>query len=426
MNVFLSVLINMTYIFSGLWGMSRVVKIKKNYILLRVVSIILLIIIQSLLSCLQIPILNLLSSLSLIFASSLIFIEHEKLTFIIYDILIFISSFIADLLATLLISTISQRTILSVLQQRNIVTARYLLACIFTFMLCNLSFIIIRRRQATLIWYEAFFYILLAVGEAATVYYIAMNILDYSSGAFIIFFLISCFILDIYIVFVFYRISIVRDTEKENALLRQQSKIQLSVYQDLQNRYVRSIKIVHDVKKHVSALEGLIQNENIEAASKYKESLYEELDKFQSAFHHSNKLLTVIINNGLIKAEQNNITIDLNIDDFNFPLISDIDLTIMLSNILDNAIEAVSKLPENQRKILFIIKKKMNCFVIHVENKYKDVQKESDGKFTSTKKGHIGIGLKNIKAAVEKYDGIFDVTVKEDSFVTSITIPYKQ
>lgn len=50
-------------------------------------------------------------------------------------------------------------------------------------------------------------------------------------------FLSGCFLLDIYIALVFYRISVVRETEKENALIRQQSDLHMSVYQDLQNRY---------------------------------------------------------------------------------------------------------------------------------------------------------------------------------------------
>ena len=55
-----------------------------------------------------------------------------------------------------------------------------------------------------------------------------------SSGMFLILFLIGCLVLDGYIVVVFYRISIVRKTEKENALLQQQSEMQLEVYSDLQ------------------------------------------------------------------------------------------------------------------------------------------------------------------------------------------------
>ena len=47
----------------------------------------------------------------------------------------------------------------------------------------------------------------------------------YSSGMFLILFLIGCLVLDGYIVVVFYRISIVRKTEKENALLQHQKPI---------------------------------------------------------------------------------------------------------------------------------------------------------------------------------------------------------
>ena len=252
-----------------------------------------------------------------------------------------------------------------------------------------------------------------------------INIQDDSSGGFIILFLSGCFLLDIYITFMFHRISVVRKTEKENALLRQQSDLQMSVYRDLQKRYERSMKIIHDAKKHVTALESLIQSENTEEAMNYKKSLYQEFDKLQLSFQHKNKILTVIINNELIKAENYNIKMQLIIDDIDMEFLSDIDITTIVSNVLDNAIEAVSELPEEKRNILFIIKEKMNCLVIHAENPYKNIE-QSKNRFLSTKNGHLGIGLKNIESVVNKYNGIFSVDISDENFVNLITIPYKK
>ena len=297
--------------------------------------------------------------------------------------------------------------------------------CIFIFILCSISFNLIRKKQSSPVWYEVIFYTVLAVGETFTTYFMVINIQDDSSGGFIILFLSGCFLLDIYIAFIFHRISVVRKTEKENALLRQQSDLQMSVYRDLQKRYERSMKIIHDAKKHVTALESLIQSENTEEAMNYKKSLYQKFDKLQLSFQHKNKILTVIINNELIKAENYNIKMQLIIDDIDMEFLSDIDITTIVSNILDNAIEAVAELPEEKRNILFIIKEKMNCLVIHSENPYKNIE-QSKNRFLSTKNGHLGIGLKNIESVVNKYNGIFSVDISDENFVNIITIPYKK
>lgn len=371
-----------------------------------------------------VPILNTLSALLLIFITTLICFKCDKKVFIVYDILIFISSFIADILATICFSVTSRNTITSVLQQHDITIARRILNCIFIFILCSISFTLIKKKQSSPVWYETIFYIILAVGETFTTYFMVINIQDDSSGGFIILFLSGCFLLDIYIAFVFHRISVVRETEKENALLRQQSDLQMSVYQDLQNRYERSMKIIHDAKKHVTALEGLIQSENTEEAMQYKKSLYREFDKLQLSFQHKNKILTVIINNELIKAESHDIKMKLIIDDVDISFLSDIDITTIVSNVLDNAVEAVAELPKEKRNILFIIKEKMNCLVIHSENPYKNLEK-SNNRFISTKSGHLGIGLKNIESTVNKYGGMFSIDISDDNFINLITIPYK-
>lgn len=423
-DIFFSILINFTFIFSGIWGISHFLEFRKNFKINLLISAFLCVG-QAFFIFMNLPMLNTFSALMLIFITTLICFKCDKKIFIIYDILIFISAFISDVLATICFSVVSRNTITSVLQQQDITISRRILNCIFIFILCSISFKLIRKKQSSPVWYEVIFYTVLAVGETITTYFMLINIQSNSSGEFIILFLSGCFLLDIYIAFVFYRISVVRETEKENALLRQQSDLQMSVYQDLQNRYERSMKIIHDAKKHVSALEGLIQSENIEEAKQYKKSLYQEFDKLQLSFHHKSKVLTVIINNELIKAENYNIKINLIIDNIDMSFLSDIDITTIVSNILDNAIEAVAELPKEKRKILFIIKEKMNCLVIHVENPYKNIE-QSKNRFVSTKSGHLGIGLKNIESTVNKYGGMFAVNISDDNFVNLITIPYKK
>ena len=422
-DIFFSILINLTYILSGICGISHFLDFRKNFKVNLLISAVLCII-QAFVIFIGVPILNTLSALLLIFITTLICFRCDRKVFIVYDILIFISSFIADVLATICFSVSSRNTITSILNQQDITTARRILDCIFIFILCSISFTLIKKKQSSPVWYEIIFYIMLAVGETFSTYFMVINIQDDSSGGFIILFLSGCFFLDIYIAFMFNRISVVRETEKENALLQQQAEIQMSVYQDLQNRYERSMKIIHDAKKHVNALEGLIQSENIVEATEYKKSLYQEFDKLQLSFQHKNKILTVIINNELIKAESHDIEMKLIIDDVDMSFMSDIDITTIISNVLDNAVKAVSELPKEKRHILFIIREKMNCLVIHAENPYENIE-QSGSRYISTKSGHLGIGLKNIESTVRKYGGMFSTDISDYNFINLITIPYK-
>lgn len=108
------------------------------------------------------------------------------------------SSFIADVLATVCFSVFSRNTITSVLQQQDITIARHILNCIFIFILCSISFTLIKKKQSSPVWYETIFYIMFDVGETFTTYFMVINIQDDSSDGFIILFLSGCFLLDIY------------------------------------------------------------------------------------------------------------------------------------------------------------------------------------------------------------------------------------
>ena len=68
----------------------------------------------------------------------------------------------------------------------------------------------------------------------------------------------------------------------------------------------------------------------------------------------------------------------------------------------------------------------MGCYLIHSENPYNYINNISGRKFLSTKQNHMGIGLTNIESAVQKYDGVLSIDIKNKKFIVSITIPEKR
>ena len=265
---------------------------------------------------------------------------------------------------------------------------------------------------------------MLATGEITVFAYVCKYIQAYSSGMFLIFFLLGCLVLDVYIVVVFYRISIVRKTEKENALLQQQSEMQLEVYSDLQQRYQNSMRTIHDAKRHVRALESLIQSDHLAEAQQYKESLFQKLNELQPSIQCDNPLLSAILNHVFLKAEQRHIALKMDLQgEEQLSMLAGVDLTTIVSNLLDNAVDAVSELPEEQRYIHFAVAFQMGEIMIRVENPTKNDLKQEGNTIVSTKEGHLGLGLKNVEMVVEKYKGNFKTYVKDGTFIAAITIP---
>ena len=423
MTLFLSnTIVSIATVLSGTWVLFQILE-RRSHFLLRVLGALGIAIVQGSIGLLQIPVLNMTSSLLMIVGTTLLCYQCKKLYFLVYDVLIVFCGFIADVFSVLLLSTYYDSSISSTLQETSLLV-RNTFACLMIFLLCQLAFTLIRKKHAIFSWYEAIFYTMLATGEIAVFAYVCKYIQAYSSGTFLIFFLLGCLVLDVYIVVVFYRISIVRKTEKENALLQQQSEMQLEVYSDLQQRYQNSMRTIHDAKRHVRALESLIQSDHLAEAQQYKESLFQKLNELQPSIQCDNPLLSAILNHVFLKAEQRHIVLKMDLQgEEQLSMLAGVDLTTIASNLLDNAVDAVSELPEEQRYIHFAVAFQIGEIMIHVENPTKNDLKREGNTVVSTKEGHFGLGLKNVGMVVKKYKGDFKTDVKDGTFIAAITIP---
>ncbi len=423
MDFLSNTIVSIATVLSGTWVLFQILE-RRSHFLLRVLGTLGIAIVQGSIGLLQIPVLNMTSAMLMIVGSTLLCYRCKKLYFLVYDVLIAFCGFLTDVLAVLVLSTYYNSSISSILQEKEYIIIRCSFTTLLTFLLCQLLFTLIRKKHAIFSWYEAIFYTMLATGEITVFAYVCKYIQAYSSGMFLIFFLLGCLVLDVYIVAVFYRISIVRKTEKENALLQQQSEMQLEVYSDLQQRYQNSMRTIHDAKRHVRALESLIQSDHLAEAQQYKESLFQKLNELQPSIQCDNPLLSAILNHVFLKTEQRHIALKMDLQgEEQLSMLAGVDLTTIVSNLLDNAVDAVSELPEEQRYIHFAVAFQMGEIMIHVENPTKNDLKREGNAVVSTKEGHLGLGLKNVEMVVKKYKGDFKIHVKDGNFVVAITIP---
>lgn len=270
---------------------------------------------------------------------------------------------------------------------------------------------------------EVLFYIILIGMEVFLLHYITSIVSDKSSGIVLLLLLAVYLAFDIYIVYLIYKISKANQYKNDLRLARQQSNMQLAVYRELSDKYHLSRAVTHDVREHIKALEGLIDNNYVDSARQYTQLLNKELDKLTPEFKVSNQILSIIINNKLAQAEKLNIDLVLDIEDLSIDFISDLDITSIFANILDNAFEACSELDEKDRVIKLTIHQINSFLVVNISNKYKKVKVDADGNYLTTKTNHEGFGLSNVKNSVERYDGVFNVETRQGMFVVKITIP---
>lgn len=402
-------------------------EIKKDKLILRITGIFGIIAVKVGIILLKIAPLNLFMSLVMCLAVIKLLYECKTRTALLYSFVYDIMTLVTDAFGVLLVSAFYGNTITETLGANDLIWHHHIWNWIMLLFLSRMISLFIRKNENINVrWHEFVFYIFLLLYEVIFFASVSSAIQDYMSGRFLIFLMLGFMILDICVMVIFNRISAARESEQRLRLMHQQEELQHQMYQELQKKYTETCKVAHDIKRHVSSLKSLIEtNGSGDKAQKYLSELTEESDRLYPALRNQNPMLEIILNTTMAKCKSNNIEFSMSIEDFEMPFISDMDMTTIFSNLFDNAIEACKEIVKSRRKIRMIMRAQMGLIVIKITNPCADFN-ISDIKFgRSTKKNHSGIGLSNVRKAVEKYEGIMNVKNENNMFCVSITFVNK-
>lgn len=226
------------------------------------------------------------------------------------------------------------------------------------------------------------------------------------------------------IVFVLFQIS-----QKNAADLSELKAIQLqnetdAKYLNILEQSNKDMQIfAHDMKNHLTQIRSAA---SFDDAKQYLDAIYPELEKFSSVGISQNKMLDLIISKYLRLCESKNIAFSVDVKTANLHYIADTDLSALLNNLLDNAVEAAEKSDNGFVKLAVFSKNQLYdgltvlnscCTVPLTRGEQLETTK-------SNKKLH-GIGIKSILKVVEKYNGIYDWNYNESTktFETIIAFP---
>lgn len=402
-------------------------EIKKDRLILRITTIFSIMAVKVGIIFLKIAPLNLFMSLIMCFAVIKLLYECKTRTALLYSFIYDIMTLVTDAFGVLFVSAFYGNTITETLGATALVWHHHIWNWIMLLFLSRITSLIIRKNDNINVrWHEFIFYVFLLLYEVVFFASVSSAIQDYMSGNFLIFLMLGFMVLDICLMVILNRISAARETEQRLCLMNQQEELQLQMYQELQKKYTETCKVAHDINRHVSSLKALIETDDrSDKAQKYLSELTEESNRLYPAIKNQNPMLEIILNTTNAKCLRNNIEFSMNIEDFELSFISDMDMTTIFSNLLDNAIDACREIAKSRRKIRMIMRAQMGLIVIKITNPCADVNIFNLKFGRSTKKNHSGIGLSNVKKAVEKYEGIMNVKNEDSMFCVSITFVNK-
>lgn len=208
--------------------------------------------------------------------------------------------------------------------------------------------------------------------------------------------------------------------QKQNiALLELQNEMIVKAEKNTEQTFNLWRSSIHDYKHKILVMKHWLEEGKIEEVKSFIENESESLTQKVFYIKTGNEVVDAIVNTKQNLAEEKGISFSVNVKMPSVCRVSDIDLVCIFGNIIDNAIEACET--QSEKRIEIVAKEIKKLIIIKVINSYKD--KLPDESVTTKKeKAFHGIGLKNVKSIVEKYDGTYQMTKDNDEIVTKIMI----
>lgn len=206
------------------------------------------------------------------------------------------------------------------------------------------------------------------------------------------------------------------------------SKVQMEkqYYDHLDELEQKQVSVRHDIKHYVSVMKVFVEENRTEELRKLLNSFEKGMEKITPHVYTNNRMVNAILSEKKSVAERKgifmNFTIEPNVD---LSFISDIDSISLFGNLIDNAVRAESEAAVETREVVLKLFEGDGQFnILNIINHFAKVEK-SGGTFITTKKedGIHGIGLKNVRAIIQKYHGIFNAEADGGVFEVTVCLP---
>lgn len=180
---------------------------------------------------------------------------------------------------------------------------------------------------------------------------------------------------------------------------------------------------VHDFKNHIRTIDGMLEDGT--KAKIYTEELLQASYISAKYCHSENEIINSIINCKIAEANAQEIKFMHKVLIFSPINIMSIDICAILSNQIDNAIEACAKISDDKPKEIKVeIWQRESFLFFKVTNTTAENPFNKEGQLISRKKDSEihGFGIKNIRETASKYDGELVNKYKDGKFISVVSV----
>lgn len=210
--------------------------------------------------------------------------------------------------------------------------------------------------------------------------------------------------------------------KKVAANQREQFQTEYDYFKDYKENNVDIIKFRHDFNNHMLVIKGMYEKGQFDRANDYIEKLTEATGGLKKSYVTGHEILDMILKSKAVAMEEAGIEFAMEGNLTALDFMEDVDVCILFSNIIDNAIEANLNVPQDEetKRYMNLSAKMVNKMIfIQLKNPYRE---DIDVKVNKTNGDVHGIGLHNAKEIVEKYNGQMEAVTETGVYEVKIVM----
>ena len=193
-------------------------------------------------------------------------------------------------------------------------------------------------------------------------------------------------------------------------------------FKSLEESQEKTLVCNHDMRHHLNLINAFLVDNNNEAAQKYISEISQSIDEATVERYCENYVVNLILYSYIADAKKEGIRVETQINLGEDNSVTDMDLCVIFSNIIENATNASKLLPNPQDRFMKIVcKSKKDKLYIQINNSYHGDVDFKNNLPVSAVKNH-GLGTKSIVAVSQKYGGVYSFTAENGIFTTSIIL----
>jgi two-component system, LytTR family, sensor histidine kinase AgrC len=203
--------------------------------------------------------------------------------------------------------------------------------------------------------------------------------------------------------------------------------LQKKYYEEIDKGVRKQRELLHDTHHHLVAIASLLKEGEYESLEAYIERLLDKTSRQYAKRFCANNMANAIIGGYIRIAEEEGISVSVELDVPEAIGIGDYELCTIFGNTIENAIEACQRITEasNHHARRFInIKSKVDKgrLIIRIENTFDDRLMMDRGELISSKGSLGGIGLESVKNVIERYNGSSSFETEGSTFILSMVL----